>query len=282
MIEECKNAIKDFKEGLKRSRPNDYEKLASIKDEKAFEAAVDLAYGDAKRTMTGIGKHEKEKNAAITEIRDELRKYFFEEKAPEKEEDFDKKHSDLCAIWCRHFSGSDLGTYGKAQKIINMSFKYLLCCGDSSEYQDYFKYCHMPLDSFTLEWFKRNVPDGKKLIAGKKLVAGKMSTWSRMENHEDDEYTGKNGKKYYSYQFYVKNIRKYIKGHNSELSPLELEFIEWPKIQLALSAEGFLFGLKEKEELGQQEKNEIIGLSLDEKYRQIYEILKDRGYDIPR
>ena len=139
MIEECKNAIKDFKEGLKRSRPNDYEKLASIKDEKAFEAAVDLAYGDAKRTMTGIGKHEKEKNAAITEIRDELRKYFFEEKAPEKEEDFDKKHSDLCAIWCRHFSGSDLGTYGKAQKIINMSFKYLLCCEDSSEYQDYFK-----------------------------------------------------------------------------------------------------------------------------------------------
>ena len=51
---------------------------------------------------------------------------------------------------------------------------------------------------------------------------------------------------------------------------------------MALSAEGFLFGLKEKEELGQQEKNEIIGLSLDEKYRQIYEILKDRGYDIPR
>ena len=41
MIEECKNAIRDFKEGLKRSRPNDYEKLASIKDEKAFEAAVD-------------------------------------------------------------------------------------------------------------------------------------------------------------------------------------------------------------------------------------------------
>lgn len=117
MIEECKNAIKDFKEGLKRSRPNDYEKLASIKDEKAFEAAVDLAYGDAKRTMTGIGKHEKEKNAAITEIRDELRKYFFEEKAPEKEEDFDKKHSDLCAIWCRHFSGSDLGTHGKAKKL---------------------------------------------------------------------------------------------------------------------------------------------------------------------
>lgn len=34
--------------------------------------------------------------------------------------------------------------------------------------------------------------------------------------------------------------------------------------------------------MGQQEKNEIIGLSLDEKYRQIYEILKDRGYDIPR
>ena len=50
------------------------------------------------------------------------------EKAPEKEEDFDKKHSDLCAIWCRHFSGSDLGTYGKAQKIINMSIAKNAAC----------------------------------------------------------------------------------------------------------------------------------------------------------
>lgn len=117
MIEECKNAIKDFKEGLKRSRPNDYEKLASIKDEKAFEAAVDLAYGDAKRTMTGIGKHEKEKNAAITEIRDELRKYFLRKRRRRKKKTSTKSIATCVPFGADTFPVVTLGHTGKPKKL---------------------------------------------------------------------------------------------------------------------------------------------------------------------
>lgn len=48
-------------------------------------------------------------------------------------------------LWCDQFKESsykDLGTYGKAQKIINMSFKYLFCCEDAEEHYAHFQYCH--------------------------------------------------------------------------------------------------------------------------------------------
>ncbi len=44
-------------------------------------------------------------------------------------------------------------TVGQAQKIINMSFKYLMCCSDLRENKlAHFSWCHMPLDKYTLEW----------------------------------------------------------------------------------------------------------------------------------
>ena len=44
-------------------------------------------------------------------------------------------------------------TVGQAQKIINMSFKYLFCCADIRNSKlSHFTWCHMPLDSVTLEW----------------------------------------------------------------------------------------------------------------------------------
>ncbi len=44
-------------------------------------------------------------------------------------------------------------TVGQAQKIINMSFKYLFCCEDiRNNKMSHFTNCHIPLDSVTLEW----------------------------------------------------------------------------------------------------------------------------------
>lgn len=40
---------------------------------------------------------------------------------------------------------------GKAQKVINMTFKYLYCMLDEKELL-IFKHCHMPLDHYTLEF----------------------------------------------------------------------------------------------------------------------------------
>lgn len=44
-------------------------------------------------------------------------------------------------------------TYGKAQKIINMTFKYLYCFDDAKEYINLFAPCHMALDRYILNWF---------------------------------------------------------------------------------------------------------------------------------
>lgn len=45
--------------------------------------------------------------------------------------------------------------YGLAQKFINMSYKYLMCYGDSYKCEQKFKDCHMPLDKYTILWIKK-------------------------------------------------------------------------------------------------------------------------------
>lgn len=46
------------------------------------------------------------------------------------------------------------GSFGLAQKFINMSFKYLYCYDDADEYEDKFQNCHMPLDKYTVRWVR--------------------------------------------------------------------------------------------------------------------------------
>lgn len=125
---------------------------------------------------------------------------------------FDIFHDYLCSIWHDEFKQSYplIATYGKAQKIINMSFKYLFCCDDApgmiinSHYEKHFRYCHMPLDSYTLEWYKQ-----------KNNYKQKNYTWSKMEKDEYSEI--QNG------------IRNNL--NSSVDTPLETEFKVWPEIQ---------------------------------------------------
>lgn len=264
--EDVQREIKAFKDGIRilKKNNNDSEescKLKSVLDRASINSAVYLAYNDAKRTMAGIGKFEKEKDEAICNIAENIEKYF--KKDPPSEEIFDQFHyHQLCKIWCDSFE-NDIGAYGKAQKIVNMTFKYLRCCDDASDHEDYFRYCHMPLDSFTLEWFKR----------AKNLKAGKMISWSNLEYGSCD-YFQKDNKEYYSYKYYLVHIRDYVKNTYPSLTPLELEFIEWPRMQREIDAETFLFALKD--DLSSQEKNEIKKESLNTKYERIIKVLKEK------
>ena len=258
--------ISAFKNSLSKRSSDKYQKLKSIKDHEAISTAVDLAYNDAKRTLSGIHKQEPQKRHAIKGIKNGLGSYFSKQ-APSSEPDYDSFHSSLCQAWCDSFSGTDIGTYGKAQKIVNMSFKYLRCCDDASEYSDHFRFCHMPLDSFTLEWFKRT------FASDPTFAAGKMTPWSSLEDDASEHFT-RGDKEFYSYRFYLCMIRKHITNSGYKLSPLELEFIIWPQIQKELAAEDFLFGLKET--LSINDKREIRGLPLDEKYARIADELNKR------
>lgn len=237
--EDVKRAVEDFKKNIGSEK---VEHLSSVKSEDAIKYAFDSAYGDAKRTLTGIRDFQKEKETAKGRIVEKMLDYF-NGPAPSGQEAFDVLHEEMCMLWCTQFTESrkDLGTYGKAQKIINMSFKYLFCCEDAKEHYAHFQYCHMPLDSFTLEWIKRFVKDEKKNA----LRVGKIDSWSKMQNADTEYYIDTNDKEFYPYDRYVKWIRDYIHDRKWSISPLELEFIIWPIMQKKLAAEGFLIGLQE-------------------------------------
>lgn len=42
-------------------------------------------------------------------------------------------------------------TYGKAQKIVNMTFKYLSLFDDANQFSNVFKYCHVAIDRYIIE-----------------------------------------------------------------------------------------------------------------------------------
>lgn len=64
--------------------------------------------------------------------------------------------------------------FGKAQKIVNMTFKYLMLFDNAQDYEDVFSKCHMPIDSYIIDYF--NTVDN----------LGIKKSWS---NFEEDDYT---------------------------------------------------------------------------------------------
>ena len=84
---------------------------------------------------------------------------YFVQKGNKKnnQSNFDKFHKELCddfiTIYNRNKAPADDDpadddpTYGNAQKLINVAFKYLSCYSDYDTYADLFSYCHIPLDN---------------------------------------------------------------------------------------------------------------------------------------
>ncbi len=198
-----------------------------------------------------------------------------------KEDDFDKWHHEACEefldVLIKYYPDAK---YGKAQKIVNMMFKYLYCMnfGDKDSWvvldEDYFSKCHLTLDSFTLEWFYREVvenwynkKDSKQ--RGAKIYKTKFDSWSNLEYQipersyedyaavdskckaEDNCRLIKNEDKYfYHYMFFVTIVRKYFVTTTDPTdeqkrylgkTPFQAEFYIWPDIQMHLTAEA-LFG----------------------------------------
>ena len=174
-----------------------------LKDEKlsknTYIDAVNRAYNDAKRVLSGIGEYEPDKNQAIHALAKSIEDYF----------DSSKKfnHDAYCVSFRKPFENKyEKVTYGVAQKIVNLTFKYLFCNKILREqHRDKFKECHMVLDSFILSWYKEN--DLKPKIT---------KSWSNLKKEE--------------YEQIQKAISKHVetKTINDKLCPLEYEFILWP------------------------------------------------------
>lgn len=198
--------------------------------EKGGKKAIDSAFNDmAVRTLKkatddegGDGAVEKER--ALTYLKDSFYAYFHKggeidtvdgRKSYDvmSREGFDEWHKAVCTEFLTLFNEDNKKryqpvAYGKAQKAVNMVFKYLYCYDGADKYIDegYFDYCHMPIDNLTLNWYKKEVAYPPADCA-----------WGDL--------------KYGAYIEIQTNIRNYLEGSSSPLpsSGLEAEFYVWQR-----------------------------------------------------
>ena len=170
---------------------------------------------------------------------------------------FDEWHTILCEtivdLWNQNANkyNTEKIQFGKAQKIINMMFKYLYVSdyvNNPPTYEDRFKWCHMPLDSFTLEWYKD--------------INGPEYTWSNLIESE--------------YSDIQKYIRNYLSSStNLPSSPFKAEFYIWPFMQYRRSVTDLMKAVeKTLKEMKNSYNNSLntlnnIGTELNNEYTSI-------------
>ena len=175
--------------------------------EKAYIAMTPRTLGRGKAKGAKISA--KNKIIVLSNLADVFVDYF-KSPAPATQIEFDKWHEKTCNDFCNDFNAvlrtsnyAKRIKYGKAQKIVNIAFKYLyLFCDVVPGNPGHFTFCHFVIDSITLAWYK-------KYIAPKCSVGN----WSDMTYGEYIEIQEK--------------IRKYISKNIPDKTPFEAEFEIW-------------------------------------------------------
>ncbi len=217
--------------------------------DRTIDEALMLAYADMSRRAQGHTKDSKDKS--IDYLKLAFQKVKNGEIKLDSQGDFDDWHKDICdGLMSTIQSGTFEGTYGRAQKVLNMAFKYLMY----TDYANYlsFNYCHMTLDSYTLAWYK-SVSDKKKTY-----------TWSKIQDYDE-------------YLEIQKEIRsKLASGNNREYSividelgktetvslppqPIFAEFIIWEGEKLLEKYKGLVGSINTYKERGKEEDSWLIG-----------------------
>ena len=186
--------------------------------------------------------------------------YFNRETPFTSADKYDEWHHEMCNLFILEITQSKIRSevkYGKAQKIVNMSMKTIYCLdGAKKKSEDgYFKFCHMPLDSITINWFRNYVAEawfnvGKKRDERIKisLEGGPLPKWSSLDfidSKDFNEYS-KQINKYnkdnpYDYMFIITMIREYFNNQTKNpyhgLTAFEAEFYIWVETQYEMAAE---------------------------------------------
>lgn len=112
-----------------------------------LDKIIDMAYNDMQpRTITGHTEDIKEDCVKY------LKEEFEEIVKNGVDGDYNTAHENLCdgflSVMNSHCPKIKMQEYGKAQKVINIIFKFLAAYGKIKNESD----CHMPIDSFVLKW----------------------------------------------------------------------------------------------------------------------------------
>lgn len=197
-----------------------------------IELAIKKAYTDSQpRTIKDHGKIKNKKD-----IFDKLyiimskEKIFDSKNEFENQEEFNEMHHRICKEFLDEYNniltshGCDEQQYGKAQKIVNMTFKYLSCYKDADNYSNIFRYCHMALDSYTLGWFSNKVLDNS--YKDNNELKKKINAWTKLEYDELSEGT---------YGWIQEKIRgfantdewEYRYDNGKKMTVFDAEFVIW-------------------------------------------------------
>ncbi len=134
-----------------------------------YKSYTDMQVRTLRKIITGSNAHidSESKDVVLNWLKDEFVKYL----KTGQNTDFDGWHKEICTNFQDKFNNEVLkGKYkpiqfGKAQKIVNMTIKYLSTCDNAYEYEQLFTNCHMVLDSFILRWYYTEVStDTKKSL----------------------------------------------------------------------------------------------------------------------
>ena len=245
------------KKFIKEQMGEEAEKLTIYVDEKPNEInimkAIEKAYNDSQpRTIEGHSKILDELGDVLKSLRDKLKEYFenFISKELKIKENFDEWHYVTCNSFLNEYNkllkkhNCEEQTFGKAQKIVNMTFKYLYCYEDAKE--DWFSNCHMPLDKYTYEmWFYDYViKDYNATNKNNKLLKKDMKVWSKLECEEEINEKKKKG----SYIWMQERIRIYL---SKTYTPLNVEFFIWNKMKEKAECKEFIGSINKMIELGE-------------------------------
>lgn len=215
----------------------------SIGDEENYETVVcGKAYADfSPRTISGTCK-ENIKEVLIN-LANKIYDYIHGKKR-DTQDDFDQWHGKICDKFVDEYnnkSGSETKiNYGKAQKIVNMTLKYVYCFKDTEELKlkDKFKYCHMALDTYTLDWFSDKVRKWYEEEKGVTLPKkSDMPSWSNLKKGEIKAGEKPQNYTYVEIQEIIRTYLKECKDHpyrteKGSLTPFEAEFYIWEEQKL--------------------------------------------------
>lgn len=110
--------------------------------------------------------------------------------------------------------------FGKAQKIINVTMKHLYCYNVSEEY---FKFCHVALDSMTYTGRKTNALDGGFY----KNEVNNVARTKSFSNLTYEEYIIVQNE---IREYLLNSVHEYVDSTTLEkLSPFKAEFYIWPR-----------------------------------------------------
>lgn len=188
-------------------------RFLSVIDKNDVILAIKNAYlAMSPRTVKEVGTTSLFKKVGITgkyTVFDWLAEMFIKYFRGEPPINFDDWHNKVCEEFLKRFndvlrkSGYNPVQYGKAQKIVNVTFKNLYLYDDAFLYEEYFYDCHFILSSENLDWYKHNVNSSWRKIA-----------WSNL-----------NYKQYIEIQ---ENIREYFKNNEKcYKAPFIAEFFIW-------------------------------------------------------